>query len=171
MEPTPQQVEEDVLVGPFKPPPSNLIVASRCDGLLEDLVILGYVPIAEVIVWDMGLVHQDRRHQLPKGLVSINSEDKSFGYLVGVGIQCSRLERHPAAMWPRNILPSGSHVVTTGQPDPSLAETVNPSIGPLGRQRRRRRWSMMRSLLVGATHGRHCCRGFLKVGWVCRRMS
>ena len=59
MEPTPQQVEEDVLVGPRKPPPSNLVVAGSRNGLLEDLVILGYVPIAEVVIWDMGLVHQD----------------------------------------------------------------------------------------------------------------
>ena len=59
MEPTPQQVEEDVLVGSFKPPPPNLEVASRRDGLLKDLVVLGDVPITEVIVRDMGLVHQD----------------------------------------------------------------------------------------------------------------
>ena len=67
MEPTPQQVEEDVLVGPCKPPSLNLMVAGSCDGLLEDLVVLGDVPITEVVVRDMGLVHQDRRHQLPKG--------------------------------------------------------------------------------------------------------
>ena len=86
MEPTPQQVEEDVLVGPFKPPPLNLEVMSRRDGLLKDLVVLGYVPIMEVVIWDMGLIHQDRRHQLPKGLASINPEDKSFGYCQEHGI-------------------------------------------------------------------------------------
>ena len=59
MEPAPQQVEEDVLVGPFKPPPPNLEVASRHNGLLEDLVILGNLSIAEVIVRDVGLIHQD----------------------------------------------------------------------------------------------------------------
>ena len=132
MEPTPQQVKEDVLVGPFKPPPSNLEVAGCRYGLLKDLIILGDVPITEVVVRDVGLVHQDRRHQLPKGLASINPEDKSFGYLVSVGIRRSRLERHPVTRWPRDILPSGSHVVAAGQPDPSLAEAVYPSIGPLG---------------------------------------
>ena len=68
MEPTPQQVEEDVLVGPLKPPPSNLEVTSRRNGLLKDLVILGHVPITEVVIRDVGLVHQDRRYQLPKGV-------------------------------------------------------------------------------------------------------
>ena len=67
-------------------------MTSRCDGLLEDLVVLGDIPIMEVVVRDVGLIHQDRRHQLPKGLASSKSEDKSFGYLVGVGIQHSRLE-------------------------------------------------------------------------------
>ena len=86
MEPAPQQIEEDVLVGPFEPPPPHLEVASCRYGLLEDLVILGNIPIAEVVVRDMGLVHQDRRHQLPKGLASMNPEDKSFGYLVGVWV-------------------------------------------------------------------------------------
>ena len=138
MESAPQQVKEDVLVGPCQPPPSNLEVTSCRNGLLEDLIVLGHVPIMEVIIRDVGLVHQDRRHQLPKGLASINPEDKSFGYLVGVGVRRSRLERHPVARWPRNILPSGSHVVATGQPDPSLTEAVHPSVGPLGRRRQRR---------------------------------
>ena len=100
MEPTPQQIEEDVLVGPCQTPPLNLEVSSCRNGLLEDLVVLGYVPIAEVVIWDMGLVHQDQRYQLPKGLASINLEDKSFGYLVGVWVRRSRLERHPATRWP-----------------------------------------------------------------------
>ena len=86
MEPTPQKIEEDILVGPFKPPPLNLEVAGRRYGLLKDLVVLGDLPILEIIVGDVGLVHQDRRHQLPKGLASSKSEDKSFGYLVGVGV-------------------------------------------------------------------------------------
>ena len=100
MKPTPQQVKEDVLIGSGKPPSLNLEVVSRRNGLLEDLVILGNVPITEVVIRDVGLVHQNQRHQLPKGLASINPEDKSFGYLVGVGVQRSRLERHPAARWP-----------------------------------------------------------------------
>ena len=70
MEPTPQQVEEDVLIGPFKPPPSYLEMAGCRNGLLEDLVILGNLPITEVIIRDVGLVHQDRSHQLPNGLAS-----------------------------------------------------------------------------------------------------
>ena len=91
MEPAPQQVKEDVLVGPRKPPPPKLMMAGSRDGLLEDLVVLGHVPITEVIIRNMGLVHQDRRNQLPKGLASSKSEDKSFGYLVGVGIRRPRL--------------------------------------------------------------------------------
>ena len=86
MEPAPQQIKEDIFIGPFEPPPSNLMVTSRRDGLLEDLVVLGNIPITKVVIRDMGLVHQDRRHQLPKGLASSKSEDKSFGYLVGVGV-------------------------------------------------------------------------------------
>ena len=100
MEPTPQQVKQDVLVGSCKPPPSNLEVVSRRDGLLKDLIVLGNLPIAEVIVGDVGLVHQDRRYQLPNGLASTNQEDKSIGYLVCVWVRCSRLECHPATRWP-----------------------------------------------------------------------
>ena len=148
----------------FKPPPSDLEVTGCHNGLLKDLVVLGHVPITEVVIGDMGLVHQDQRHQLPKGLASSKSEDKSFGYLVGVGIRCSRLERHPAARWPRDILPSGSHVVAAGQSDPSLAETIHPSIGPLGQRRRRRRRSTTRSLLVGTAHGRHVVEGLWMSG-------
>ena len=132
MEPTPQQVEEDILVGPCQTPSSKLEVTSRRNGLLEDLVVLSNVPIPEVVVRDVGLVHQDRRYQLPKGLASSKSEDKSFGYLVSVGIRRSRLERHPATRWPRNILPSGSHVVAASRPDPSLTKAVHPSVGSLG---------------------------------------
>ena len=91
MEPTPQQVKEDVFVGSHQTPPPKLEVPSCRNGLLEDLIILGYVPVAEVVIRDLGLVHQDQRHQLPKGLASVNPEDKSFGYLVGVGIRRSRL--------------------------------------------------------------------------------
>ena len=86
MEPAPQQVEEDVFVGSRQIPPPKLEVPSRRDGLLEDLVVLGDIPITEAVIRDMGLVHQDQCHQLPKGLASINPEDKSFGYLVGVGV-------------------------------------------------------------------------------------
>ena len=59
MEPTPQQIEEDILVGPFKPPPSNLKVASHRNGLLKDLIVLGNVPITIVVIRDVGLIHQD----------------------------------------------------------------------------------------------------------------
>ena len=60
MEPTPQQVEEDVLIGSFEPPPSKLEMPSRRNGLLENLIVLGDIPITEVVIWDVGLVHQDR---------------------------------------------------------------------------------------------------------------
>ena len=50
MKPAPQQVEEDVLIGPSQPPPSKLEMASRPNGLLEDLVVLGHVPITEVVI-------------------------------------------------------------------------------------------------------------------------
>ena len=86
MEPTPQQVKEDVLIGPFKPPPSNLEVVSHRDGLLKDLVVLSDIPITEIVIWDVGLVHQDQRHQLPSGLASANQEDKSIGYLISVWV-------------------------------------------------------------------------------------
>ena len=65
MEPTPQQVEEDVFVGSRQIPPPQLEVPSRSDGLLKDLVVLGHIPVTETLVRGVGLVHQDRRHQLP----------------------------------------------------------------------------------------------------------
>ena len=71
MESTPQQVEEDVLVGSCQTPPPKLEMPSRRNGLLEDLVVLGNVPIAEAVIRNLGLVHQDRGYQLPKGLASI----------------------------------------------------------------------------------------------------
>ena len=86
MKPAPQQVEEDVFVGSFQPPPSNLKMTGRRNGLLKDLVVLDNVPITEVVIRDVGLVHQDQRHQLPNGLASFNQEDKSIGYLVGVWV-------------------------------------------------------------------------------------
>ena len=133
MKPTPQQVEEDVFIGSHQTPPLKLEMSSCRYGLLEDLIVLGHFPVPVAIVWGVGLVHQNRRHQLPKGLASIKPEDKSFGYLVRVWVRCSRLERHPATRWPGYILPSWSHVVAAGQPDPSLTEAVHPSVGPLGR--------------------------------------
>ena len=114
MKPTPQQVKEDVFISSFEPPSSNLEVVSHRYGLLEDLVVLGNVPISEVVIRDVGLVHQDQRHQLPNGLASTKQEDRSIGYLVCVRVRRSRLERHPATRWPRDILPSGSHVVAAG---------------------------------------------------------
>ena len=72
MEPTPQQIEEDILVGSRQTPPPKLEVTSRRDGLLKDLVVLGDIPITEAVIRDMGLVHQDQRHQLPNGLASTN---------------------------------------------------------------------------------------------------
>ena len=86
MEPAPQQVKEDVFVHPLKPPPLNLQMTGCRNGLLEDLVVLGNFPITGVIVRDLGLVHQDRRHQLPNGLASTKQEDRSIGYLVGVWV-------------------------------------------------------------------------------------
>ena len=59
MKSTPQQVEEDVFIGSCQTPPSKLEVPSRRNGLLEDLVILGYVPVLKAIVRGVGLVHQD----------------------------------------------------------------------------------------------------------------
>ena len=135
MKPAPQQVEEDVFVGPCQTPPPKFMMASRRDGLLEDLVVLGNIPVPEAVVRDLGLVHQDRSHQLPNELASSTLEDTLMDYLVRGGVRRSRLERHPTARWSRNILPSGSHVVASGQTDPSLAEAVHPSVGPLGRRR------------------------------------
>ena len=155
MKPAPQQVEEDILIGSGQCPPPELEVLSCCDGLLEDLVVLGYVPVPEAVIRGVGLVHQDRRHQLPQELASSTLEDTLMDYLVRGWVRCSRLECHPATRWSGNILPSWSHVVAAGRPDPSLAKAVHPSVGPLGRRRRRRRWSMTRCLLVGTTHGRH----------------
>ena len=70
MQPAPQQIEEDVFIGSRQTPPPELEVLSCRDGLLEDLVVLGHVPVPEAVVWSMGLVHQDRGYQLPKGLAS-----------------------------------------------------------------------------------------------------
>ena len=70
MKPAPQQVEEDVFVGSRQTPLPELEVPSRRTGLLEDLVVLGNVPVPEAVVRGVGLVHQNRRHQLPIGLAS-----------------------------------------------------------------------------------------------------
>ena len=70
MEPTPQQVEEDVFIGSRQAPSPQFVVASRRNGLLEDLVVLGYVPVPETVIGSVGLIHQDGQHQLPKGLAS-----------------------------------------------------------------------------------------------------
>ena len=86
MKPAPQQVEEDVFVGPCQTPPLELVVAGSRNGLLEDLIVLGHVPVAEAVVGGVGLIHQDRGYQLPKGLASSKSEDKSFGYLVRIWV-------------------------------------------------------------------------------------
>ena len=59
MEPAPQQVEEDVFVGSRQTPPPKFKVPSRRNGLLEDLVVLGNLPVPEAVVWGVGLVHQD----------------------------------------------------------------------------------------------------------------
>ena len=64
MKSTPQQVKEDVFVGSRQIPPPELEVSSHRNGLLEDLIVLGYVPVPEAVVWGVGLVHQDRQHQL-----------------------------------------------------------------------------------------------------------
>ena len=65
MKPAPQQVKEDVLVGSCQTPPTKLEVTSRRNGLLEDLIVLGNLPVLEAVVRGVGLIHQDRRHQLP----------------------------------------------------------------------------------------------------------
>ena len=82
MKPAPQQVEEDVFVGPCQIPSPKLEVPSRCNGLLEDLVVLGHVPVTEAVIRGVGLVHQDRRHQLPNELASSTLEDTLMDYLV-----------------------------------------------------------------------------------------
>ena len=64
MKPTPQQVKEDVLVGSCQAPPPKLKVSSHRNGLFEDLIVLSYVPVTKTVVRGVGLVHQDRRHQL-----------------------------------------------------------------------------------------------------------
>ena len=71
MEPGPQQLKQDVLVGAFKPSLLDLEMTGRHNGLLEDLVILGNIPITEVVIRNVGLVQQDQRYQLPNGLASI----------------------------------------------------------------------------------------------------
>ena len=40
------------------------------NSLLERLVVLGHVPITEVVIGNMGLAKQDQQHQLPKELAS-----------------------------------------------------------------------------------------------------
>ena len=59
MQPTPHQVKQNVLVGPFQPPPPRLMMPGRGNGLLEDLIIFGHRPIPVIIVWDMGLIQQN----------------------------------------------------------------------------------------------------------------
>ena len=59
MKSTPQQVEEDVFIGSRQTPPPKLEMPSRRDGLLEDLVVLGHIPVPEAVVRGVGLVHQD----------------------------------------------------------------------------------------------------------------
>ena len=84
MDPTPQQIEEDVFIGPCQRPPSKLEVASRRYGLLEDLIVLGYVPVPEAVIRGVGLVHQDRRHQLFQKV----SLFKLRGYTHGLPCPC-----------------------------------------------------------------------------------
>ena len=66
MEPCPQKLEQDVLVGAKRPPPSHLVVASSRNGLLEHLVVVDHLPVTVIIVRDVGLVKLDHRHKLPK---------------------------------------------------------------------------------------------------------
>ena len=63
MKPAPQQVEEDVFVGSCQTPPPELEVPSRRNGLLEDLVILGYVPVPEAVVWVSFIKTDDTNYQ------------------------------------------------------------------------------------------------------------
>ena len=78
-------------------------------------------------------------------------------YLVSGRIGLSNPICRPAARWSGDVLPSGSHVVVAVGTDPSLAEAVYPSVGPLGQRQRWRQRSAARCLLVGLMHGRHCC--------------
>ena len=84
MKPAPQQVEEDVFIGSRQTPPPKLEVPSRRYGLLEDLIVLGHIPIAEAVIRDVGLVHQDRGYQLPKGLAS--NQPKRINPLVTLSV-------------------------------------------------------------------------------------
>ena len=70
MKPRPKELKQDVLIGTFKSPPPGLQMAGCHNGLLEDLIVLGHIPITEVIIRNVGLIQQDRRHQLPNRLAS-----------------------------------------------------------------------------------------------------
>ena len=113
MKPAPQQVEEDVFVGSRQTPPPELEVSSRRNGLLEDLVVLGYLPVPEA---NTGCGSRSSRPKTPTTIrVSLfKSEDTLMDYLVRIRVRRPRLERHPVARWPRDVLPSGSHVVAAG---------------------------------------------------------
>ena len=60
MEPGPQQFKEDVHIGTCKHPPSGLEMMGRRNGLLEDLVVLGNIPITKVVIRNVGLAQQDQ---------------------------------------------------------------------------------------------------------------
>ena len=102
MKPTPQQVEEDVFIGSRQTPPPKLEVPSRRDGLLEDLVVLGNVPVPEAVIRGVGLVHQDRGHQLPKELASSNQRIYSWITLSGFG--------YGAPVWNVTLLQGGLEI-------------------------------------------------------------
>ena len=46
--------------------------------------------------------------------ITMSMTDTLMDYLVCVWVRRSRLERHPATRWSRNILPSWSHIVAAG---------------------------------------------------------
>ena len=60
MKPAPQQVKEYIFVGPRQTPPPELMMLSRRNGLLKDLVVLGNIPVPEAVVRGVGLIYQDR---------------------------------------------------------------------------------------------------------------
>ena len=79
MQSTPQEVEQDVLVGPFQPPPPCLEVPSSGNGLLKDLIVLSHRPIPVIIIRDVGVIQQNRRHQRQrKELACIKKRADSF---------------------------------------------------------------------------------------------
>ena len=76
-------------------------MASSHNGLLEHLVVIDHFPITVVVLGDVGLVQQDRQHQLPeKGQPLQNKKDKLLGYLISGQVGLPSPICHPVARWP-----------------------------------------------------------------------